>query len=444
MIVRIFDSGTGKAKSAINYLLGDKDHAGQKRSVRPEIFDGDPLTTAKIIDGIDRKWKYTSGAIAFRDCEKPSQEKMQSVIEGFEAAFFPGLKKDKNFKILWVLHQDKGNVELHFLTARTELSTGRALNIHPPGRKAMAHFTAWTAVMNQHLGYAQVVPDPLTLSLSGFDMKSPKVKKQTSKMQGIHRVLEHHIRKGNIRNREDLCEFLEERGIEIHRKGKDYISVGVPGRAQHKRFTGAIYSENSDYQKILMESNKARQPKTLNLEEFKNTQANLHALMQERKDFNVKCFLTKKIPRYIRNLEKSEGVSPKIPQTARVGRVFSPISAPKVSTPDSKQPLLEKVTAEKSLPAPTIFQKLISNAPKKSPPSSAGPAPTGGGGQGLILSITGLQAAIDAATADMVTARSPAQAQSAQMKLIALRAQMMKLEMQLRQAKIRELNKFKF
>ena len=35
--------------------------------------------------------------------------------------------------MLWVRHSHEGRVELHFCTSRLELTTGRSLNIAPPG-----------------------------------------------------------------------------------------------------------------------------------------------------------------------------------------------------------------------------------------------------------------------------------------------------------------------
>ena len=441
MLVKIFDTGTGKAKSAINYLLGDKDHSGKTRSVKPEVLDGDPKTIAQIIDGTDRKWKYTSGAVAFRDSEKPTREQIKKVIDGFEAAFFPALKKEKNFNVLWVLHQDKGNTELHFLIPRTDLATGRALNIHPPGKKSMEHFNAWTAVINQHLGYAQVVPDPLKLALSGFQMTSPGHAKQTQNMQNIHKALESRIRKGTIKNRDQLCDYLISQRVEIHRRGEDYISIGKPGSSKSKRFKGAIYSRNSDYQKILMESNKARVPKTLNFQEFSYVQANLHVLMKERKDFNVKTFLNKKKPRFVKHLEKLRAGSMGKTKTSRVGPISSADFASKPVTSDSKNNLLSKVVAVKALPNASTFRKNITGIRSSSSGSGAGPPMAGNDLASIQFAIGTIQGSIDAAIADVATAKSPAQRASTQKRLSALMMQKMRLEAQLGQAKIREINR---
>ena len=41
MMVRIFRSGTSCGKSPVEYIMGNTDHSGEKRSVKPEILSGD-------------------------------------------------------------------------------------------------------------------------------------------------------------------------------------------------------------------------------------------------------------------------------------------------------------------------------------------------------------------------------------------------------------------
>ena len=54
-------------------------------------------------------------------------------MDGFERVAFAGLEPDR-YSILWVRHQHAGHHELHFVTPRMELVSGKSLNIHPPGR----------------------------------------------------------------------------------------------------------------------------------------------------------------------------------------------------------------------------------------------------------------------------------------------------------------------
>ena len=53
MIVRIFKSGVSKGESVVKYLLGNKDHTGMERAVKPEILEGNQTTIDVIADSVD-------------------------------------------------------------------------------------------------------------------------------------------------------------------------------------------------------------------------------------------------------------------------------------------------------------------------------------------------------------------------------------------------------
>lgn len=76
MMVRLFTHGDGSRYAAVEYLLAEevaaytedrKRIAGQtvRRDVPPEVLSGDPDLTRALIDSNTRKWRYTSGVIAF-------------------------------------------------------------------------------------------------------------------------------------------------------------------------------------------------------------------------------------------------------------------------------------------------------------------------------------------------------------------------------------------
>ena len=91
MITKIFDSGTSNGQAPVNYLLGNIDHTGQIRSVKPELVLGNPNTTIDLINSIDRKFKYTSGALSFRYEEKPTPKQQLEIINDFRKSFLSGL-----------------------------------------------------------------------------------------------------------------------------------------------------------------------------------------------------------------------------------------------------------------------------------------------------------------------------------------------------------------
>lgn len=106
MIIRFFKSGTSKGYAPVGYMMRLKDHDGSMRTVAPELLLGDPSATIDLINMINRKYKYTSGLISFREEETPTADQMLQIIEDFRKTFLPGLDED-NFNDLWVIHSDK-------------------------------------------------------------------------------------------------------------------------------------------------------------------------------------------------------------------------------------------------------------------------------------------------------------------------------------------------
>jgi hypothetical protein len=232
MMVRIFKSGTSRGESPVNYLLSDVDHQGDERDIAPEILEGSPATTISVINSISRKHKYVSGVIAFRDEEKPTREQMYEVMDAFKASVLPGLQPEQ-YNNLWVLHREKGNTELHFVVPMVELTTGRRLNIHPPGDRNLALYESFSQVMNQALGYGQIVSDPLKMDLSNFEYKAPAGAEGKRQANALQKEIGQAIKSGTVNNREELCQFLDHAlGCTITRKGKNYLSVQLPLMSQ--------------------------------------------------------------------------------------------------------------------------------------------------------------------------------------------------------------------
>lgn len=289
MIVRIFSTGKSKGEG-INYLLSDKDHSGAIRSVKPQILDGNPKTTIDIINTIDRNWKYVSGAIAFRNEEKPTNEQMLKLIDQFKQTFCAGFSNNQ-FNSLFVLHRDKGNHEIHFVVPMVELTTGKQLNIHPPGTRNIALYKAFTIVKNFELGYANVLPDVLKIALPSHKLKSPEFKDDQRKNILLEKEVKKAIVSGKVENRAQLCKFLdEELGVSIHRQGKDYISIRLPGDIKSRRLRGPMFEENANYRDMLSASRKEKVSVKLTDTEYQHQKKILTELTNERAAFNSSVY----------------------------------------------------------------------------------------------------------------------------------------------------------
>ena len=134
MLVKFFKGGTGKSASPVEYLTRETDSRGVIREPLPEIIKGNPQQTIQLIDSLDFKYKFHSGVISFAPEDAPTEAQQQAIIDSFEKTAFAGLEPDQ-YDILWVRHShtSNGRIELHFVTPRVELTTGKSMSIAPPG-----------------------------------------------------------------------------------------------------------------------------------------------------------------------------------------------------------------------------------------------------------------------------------------------------------------------
>ncbi|WP_321367302.1 relaxase/mobilization nuclease domain-containing protein [uncultured Celeribacter sp.] len=214
MMVRFFTHGDGSGRAAVEYLLAEevaaycedrKRIAGQtvRRDVLPEVLSGDPELTRALIDSNTRKWRYTSGVVAFHTEDDPSQAQQAAVIGDFEEAAFAGLERDQA-NILWVRHKHMGNVELHFLVPRVELHGNRSFNLAPPGSEA--YFNAFRDYWNAREGWiSPKEPSRKRMVKPVFDFGDRKQIKET-----IQTLIVQQIEVGDIRNHSDVRATLAE------------------------------------------------------------------------------------------------------------------------------------------------------------------------------------------------------------------------------------------
>ena len=443
MIVRVFKAGISRGESPVNYLVSDRDHTGQKRAVAPEVLEGSPDLTIAVINNIQRKHKYVSGAIAFRDNEHPTREEMKQLIQSFKQTVCPGLGP-KHFNSLFVLHRDKGNTEIHFVIPMTTMS-GKRMNIHPPGRQNIQLYEAFTQVTNHQFGYAQVAPDPLKLALSDFERYTPEGKADRGNKMYLHKRLTKAIRTGQVANRDQLCDFLSEQyGVEITRKGRDYISMKFPGAAKAKRFHGPLYNANANYAELVNSAHDAKQVSHLSLPEFQQARTALSQHVEARRQFNVKAYLS---PRLLRNQRF---------KVARERQTYKPNTTNhKESTIMKSQFTAIKLIAQQALQEaravhasrPTTWTTRDKAAVIGSMHSMREQAMHGadtpsdsGVFSDIEAAIGEVQSNINAATADMNSAKTPKQRSEAERRLAKLVEQKSRLQMQLGQARIRQLN----
>ena len=431
MIMQFFNHGTGKSKSAINYLLQDNDSNGNPRDPKPEIFFGDPELTGLLIDNNTKKFKYTSGVIAFRDDEKPTDAQLRKIVKSIYDTFAPGLGPDR-LNMLVVRHEDKGNTELHLLIPMVDAKTMKQFNIDPPGKHATQLVKDFSALWNHKLGYAQVSEDPLRAEFTAYDKKVPAGKSSKAIKERISIEIPKLIRKGKIQDRDDLIKFFEERGCKITRKGIDSISIKFPNQQKATKIKGPLFSKNSDYKELVKQADKVLKNTFLNDFQANNISNRLQESVNYRKNF----------------IESRYNKPKRIPKGSNAYSGKRKISSKNIPEIKQSNPAPTNEFNSEKLPknVDTNFLNNLRNSNGKANGSqNATNSPSdrkksSGAVQGIAKSLTSLQAQINSAQADLANAQTLEERIQAETKLFELMAQRNRLLAELEQARIAELN----
>lgn len=253
MIISFFSTGTVGGAAPVDYLTARvvlaydenrnliRDDSGEPqtkiRDPLPEVLHGNPDQTRDLIDASPNKWSYTAGVISFAENDVPSPDAQQEAIELFEALAFAGQDRDQ-YDCLWVRHSHEGNVELHFCTPRLELSTGKALNIAPPGHETA--FSSLRDLMNKTHGWA----DPLDLERAREVRATIEAPTRAQGREALHDWILDQISIGTITDRASMIDALADAGFEIPRASKNYITAKDPDTGERWRLKGEIFHDD--------------------------------------------------------------------------------------------------------------------------------------------------------------------------------------------------------
>ena len=254
MLVKFLARGTGAARDAADYLLGERDAAGKPRE-GVEVLRGDPNQVAAVADTLAFEHRYTSGVIAWAPEDEPTDAEIEAVLDAFEETAWAGLEPDR-YAWAAVLHRERGGgAHVHVLAARCDLETGRSLNIAPPGwektfgplRDAFNHEHGWSrpddparARVEQpgHRAYVEAARLRAGLRL------------EASPRDLIRDYLLQRVEHGTVRDRADVVSALREAGLEVPRQGKDYITALDPETGDRWRLKGELYGENFERERF--------------------------------------------------------------------------------------------------------------------------------------------------------------------------------------------------
>ena len=252
MLVKFFKGGTGKGKTPVEYLIRETDSKGVRREPLPEVIKGNPNQTIQLIDSLDFKYKFHSGVISFAPEDAPTEAQQKAIISSFEKTAFPGLEADQ-YDILWVRHShtSNGRIELHFVTPRVELTTGKSMSIAPPGWQN--YYCHWRDKWNyEHQWSDPTDPARARTYQPGYqalrdaqdkrlELAGLPVKKKEDYRKVITDYVTENIRLGKIKNRDDIINTLQKADLEITRTGSNYLTVTSNQIGQRIRLKGGIY-----------------------------------------------------------------------------------------------------------------------------------------------------------------------------------------------------------
>ena len=91
MHIKFLARGTGSARDAADYLLGERDAVGKPRE-GVEVLRGNPDMVAAVADSLDFEHRYTSGVIAWAPDDRPTDEHIEAVLDAFEETAWAGLE----------------------------------------------------------------------------------------------------------------------------------------------------------------------------------------------------------------------------------------------------------------------------------------------------------------------------------------------------------------
>lgn len=429
MILTYVNAGTS-GPEGINYLFSEKDANGKLRDPPAELISGDVLLTKFLIQQNQREKKYSSYALSFRDNEFVTDDQLREILQSLRDTFCTGLGPEQ-VNMLAVKHADKNNIELHIVINDEELTTGRQFNPFPPGDRSKKLQQDFCAYWNHKLGFDQVVGNPFKASFSRFDAKASTQRKDQflasvgnpdgsatkERKEKLSAIVTKAVMSGKVNNRNELIAFLEKNQCEITRKGKDYLSIKLPGKEKAIRFKDGAFVENVDYRILIAEHNATS--KTLASYQFNRIKANLVKTMDYKRELHAKIYSPKK---------------PRVPKPQN-SRVVSPSS---VKARDNKAVEVRPKGITQTAKSHPI--KPRATAKQNAPQVSASNISVGNSHEALGMSIASVAHKIFSLGLKLSQVPAEQRAQI-EIQIAALKIRLEKMQQQLEEAKKAELNK---
>lgn len=231
MVVKFFSNKKGGSGKALDYLLNEREKNGTAR-----VLLGDEQLTRNIINSISFKHKVCVGCLSFEE-QNIDEDLKYKIMSDFEKHLLPSLESDQ-YNILWVEHTDKGRLELNFVIPKIELTRKIALNPFYY-KQDLSRVDVWQNLTNITYGFTDPKDPAKERTLQGASKKISLQKDYEELDVTLHELVEN----GQIKNREQMIELLNQNAIFVNRVGSDYISLKLPDSKKQRRYKGGIYSD---------------------------------------------------------------------------------------------------------------------------------------------------------------------------------------------------------
>ena len=257
MYFKFLENGVGDPARAASYLIDDKDYLNRPRA-GVQVLRGDPSTFTALAQSSPHKYKYTSVVIAWAEEDKLSDQDISEVLDAFEQHAFVGLEPHQ-YHMTAVMHvEDSGAKHVHILVPRIELTSGKSLNIAPPGhryyfdplRDYFNYRNSWARPDDPARSRDSKLPNHIYFENAAAMRAGLKGETQKHRIQLIDQFILHRILSGVVTNRESIIQSLKEIGT-ITRVGEDYITLKTDDVKQ--RLNAAFYHEQFSIQNYLQD-----------------------------------------------------------------------------------------------------------------------------------------------------------------------------------------------
>ncbi len=257
MLIKFTSGGRGGGGTIAAYLTDP--HRQGREHAAPEVVRGDMERTRELIDGIERTWTYTHGVLSFAPEDRPTEAQQLEAMDQFERLAFAGLDPEQ-YDVTWVRHSHTGHgadegahgehggrVELHVVVPRLELTSGRALNIAPPGWERT--FAPLRDALNYEHGWARPDDPARARELHGVHAYAHAQEGLSLRQgrEGVHAYVTGLVAAGQVTDRASLVEALEEAGLSVPRQGRDYLTVADGEDGERIRMKGRLYERGWTY-----------------------------------------------------------------------------------------------------------------------------------------------------------------------------------------------------